>query len=73
MQAATPGLDKLDTELANAGFLRVHRQHIVNLNRIREVERRDKGELVLVMDDPENTMVPVSRRSVRAVRQALGI
>jgi hypothetical protein len=73
MQAATPGLDKLDTELANAGFLRVHRQHIVNLNRIREVERRDKGELVLVMDDPQNTMVPVSRRNVRAVRRALGI
>jgi DNA-binding LytR/AlgR family response regulator len=73
MQAAFPGLDKLDSELANAGFLRVHRQHIVNLNRVREVERRDKGELVLVMDDRENTMVPVSRRNVRAVRSALGI
>jgi hypothetical protein len=73
MRAAAPGLDKLDHELANAGFLRVHRQHIVNLSRIREVERRDKGELVLVMDDHENTMVPVSRRNVRAVRGALGI
>jgi len=73
MQASSPGLDKLDSELANAGFLRVHRQHIVNLNRIREVERGDKGELVLVMDDPENTMVPVSRRNVRAVRRELGI
>jgi hypothetical protein len=73
LQAASPGLDKLDNELANAGFLRVHRRHIVNLNRIREVERRDKGELVLVMDDHENTMVPVSRRNVRAVRRALCI
>jgi hypothetical protein len=73
MRAASPGLDKLDHELTNAGFLRVHRQHIVNLSRIREVERRDKGELVLVMDDHENTMVPVSRRNVRAVRGALGI
>lgn len=73
MRSASPGLDKLDHELANAGFLRVHRQHIVNLSRIREVERRDKGELVLVMDDHENTMVPVSRRNVRAVRGALGI
>jgi hypothetical protein len=73
LRAASPGLDKLDNELANAGFLRVHRRHIVNLNRIREVERRDKGELVLVMDDHDNTMVPVSRRNVRAVRCALGI
>jgi DNA-binding LytR/AlgR family response regulator len=73
LRAASAGLDKLDNELAHAGFLRVHRRHIVNLNRIREVERRDKGELVLVMDDHDNTMVPVSRRNVRAVRRALGI
>jgi hypothetical protein len=73
LRAASPGLDKLDNELTNAGFLRVHRRHIVNLSRIREVERRDKSELVLVMDDHENTTVPVSRRNVRAVRRALCI
>ncbi|WP_017615488.1 DNA-binding protein [Nocardiopsis salina] len=73
MQAASSSLDKLDHDLAYTGFLRVHRRYVVNLNRIREVERRDKGELFLVMDDPENTMVPVSRRNTRAVRQALGI
>jgi hypothetical protein len=74
LQAASSGLDKLESDLAGTGsFLRVHRQYLVNLNRIREVERRDKGELVLVMDDPTNTMVPVSRRSARAVRDALNI
>ncbi|MEE2523814.1 LytTR family transcriptional regulator DNA-binding domain-containing protein [Pseudarthrobacter sp. J75] len=74
LRATLPSLDKLDNELASTGsFLRVHRQYLVNLGRIREVERREKGELVLVMDDPQNTMVPVSRRSVRAVRAALGI
>ena len=72
LRAASSGLDKLDTELANAGFLRVHRRYVVNLSRVREVERRDRGELVLVMDD-ENTIVPVSRRNARAVRRALGI
>jgi hypothetical protein len=50
-----------------------HRRYVVNLSRVREVERRDKGELVLVMDDHENTMVRVSRRNARAVRRALGI
>lgn len=74
MRSAVPGLDKLDHELDDTGsFMRVHRQFVVNLNRIREVERREKGELTLVMDDPENTMVPVSRRNTRAVRRALGI
>lgn len=73
LRAASSGLDKLDDELANAGFLRVHRRYVVNLSRVREVERRDKGELVLIMDDNANTVVPVSRRSARAVRRVLGI
>jgi len=72
--SAVSGLDRLDTDLAGAGsFLRVHRQYLVNLSRVREVERREKGELVLVMDDFKNTMVPVSRRNVRPVRDALSI
>ena len=64
---------QLDHELANAGFLRVHRRYVVNLGRVREVERRDRGEFILVMDDNENTVVPVSRRNAGAVRRALGI
>ncbi|TKG61890.1 DNA-binding protein [Prauserella endophytica] len=73
LRAASPGLDKLDGELADAGFLRVHRRYVVNLSRIREVERGRKGELSLVMDDRTNTMVPVSRRNAPAVRRALEI
>lgn len=73
LRAASAGLDKLESELGGAGFLRVHRQYVVNLSRIREVERRSKGELVLVMDDQVNTMVPVSRRNAPVVRRALDI
>jgi hypothetical protein len=73
LRAASPGLDKLDSELAGADFLRVHRRYVVNLSRIREIERGLKGELSLVMDDRANTMVPVSRRNAPAVRRALDI
>jgi DNA-binding LytR/AlgR family response regulator len=73
LRAASPGLDKLDGELAEAGFLRVHRRYVVNLGRVREVERGRGGELTLVMDDRTSTMVPVSRRSAPAVRRALDI
>jgi hypothetical protein len=73
LRAASAGLDKFDGELADAGFLRVHRRYVVNLSRIREIERGDKGELSLVMDDRTNTMVPVSRRNAPAVRRALDI
>jgi sigma-54 dependent transcriptional regulator, acetoin dehydrogenase operon transcriptional activator AcoR len=73
LRAATQGLDKLDGELADAGFLRVHRQYVVNLSRVREIERGSKGELSLVVDSQTNDKVPVSRRNAPAVRRALGI
>lgn len=73
LRAASPSLDKLDRELAEAGFLRVHRRYVVNLGRVREIERGVKGELVLVMDDGAPEMVPVSRRNAPAVRRALEI
>jgi hypothetical protein len=73
LRAASQGLDKLDGELADAGFLRVHRRYVVNLSRIREIERGRGGELSLVMDDRTNTMVPVSRRNAPALRRALDI
>ncbi len=73
LRAASQGLDKLNGDLTDAGFLRVHRRYLVNLSRIREIERRDKGEMFLVMDDQANTMVPVSRRNAPAVRRALDI
>ena len=72
LRAASPALDKLATELGGSA-LRVHRQYVVNIGRIREVERGFKGELALVMDDEARTMVPVSRRNAPAVRRALGI
>jgi sigma-54 dependent transcriptional regulator, acetoin dehydrogenase operon transcriptional activator AcoR len=73
LRAASQSLDKLDGELVDAGFLRVHRRYVVNLSRIREIERGLKGELTLVMDDRTNEMVPVSRRNAPAVRRALDI
>lgn len=73
LRAASAALEKFEGDLGGAGFLRVHRRYVVNLSRIREVERRCKGELVLVMDDQENTMVPVSRRNATTVRRVLDI
>jgi DNA-binding LytR/AlgR family response regulator len=73
LRAAAQSLDKLDSELADVGFLRVHRRYVVNLSRVREIERGLKGELILVMDDRTNELVPVSRRNAPTVRRALDI
>jgi len=73
LRASSAGLDKLAHELSEAGFLRVHRRYVVNLSRIREIERGFKGELFLVMDSRGGEVVPVSRRNTPAVREALGL
>jgi hypothetical protein len=73
LRAASQSLDRLDGDLADVGFLRVHRRYVVNLGRIREIERGHKGELFLVMGGRTDEMVPVSRRNAPALRRALDI
>jgi hypothetical protein len=73
LQAAVHGIDKLEDELAGAGFLRVHRRFIVNLSGVRAVDRGPRGELSLIMEGDGAEPVPVSRRNVLAVRRALGL
>jgi hypothetical protein len=73
LQAAVRGIDKLEEELAGGEFLRVHRRFLVNLACVRAVDRGTRGELSLIMDGSTREAVPVSRRSVPAVRRALGI
>jgi sigma-54 dependent transcriptional regulator, acetoin dehydrogenase operon transcriptional activator AcoR len=73
LQAAVRGIDKLEEELAGAEFLRVHRRFLVNLSRVRAVERGTRGELSLIVDGAARDAVPVSRRNVPALRRALGL
>ena len=71
--AATRGIDHLEQELADRGFLRVHRHFLVNVGRVREIEQGFRGSLFLATDTRTHETVPVSRRHAPSVRQALGL
>jgi len=71
--AATRGLDRLEQELEDQGFLRVHRRFLVNPNRIREVEPGFKGSLFLHTDTRTHESIPVARRHLADVRRVLGL
>jgi hypothetical protein len=73
LQAAVRGIDKLEEELADGEFMRVHRRFLVNLSCVRAIDRGARGELSLIMEGNAREAVPVSRRNVPAVRRALGI
>lgn len=72
LQAAARGLDHLEQQLEDKGFLRVHRRFLVNLGRVREIEQGFKGTMYLTTDTPSREVVPVARRHAPHLRQVLG-
>ena len=73
LRAAARGLDHLEQQLEDKGFLRVHRRFLINLARVREIERSFKGALFVATDKRTHETVPVARRNIPALRQALGL
>jgi DNA-binding LytR/AlgR family response regulator len=48
------------------GFLRIHKNHAVNLDRIREIRRRKKGaDWELKLEPPVNRILPISRNALK--------
>ncbi|NMO94096.1 DNA-binding protein [Actinomycetospora sp. TBRC 11914] len=72
LRAARRGIDHVEQELAGAGFLRVHRSHLVNLARVREVSA-ERGGLVLSTSVRRPERIPVSRRCAPRLRHRLGL
>jgi DNA-binding LytR/AlgR family response regulator len=59
--------------LSGAGFIRVHRSLLVNLDRVREIRTRrgDHNDWELKLDPPVNAVLPVSRAGYLALRKRL--
>ena len=68
-------LAEWETRLRAAGFLRIHRSFLVNLDRVREVRLRadDTNDWEVKLDPPVNAVLPVGRAQVEAVRDVLGM
>lgn len=64
-------LSDLETQLA-PGFFRTHRRYLVNLSRIAEVVPGDAGNYGIVMRDEGRSVVPLSRRQSRRLRELIG-
>ncbi len=62
-------LAQLEEDWGGAGFARVHRAHLVNLNHAIELRSQPNGTAVIELRD--GSRVPVARRSVAALRRRL--
>src|SRR5262249_42343656 len=70
LRAPGRALEELERALGRRGFLRVNRQTVVNLARVRELRPGFKGS-VWVLVDGSPKPIDVSRRRVAALREAL--
>ena len=64
-------LDELQERLDPSVFWRVHRSHLVNINKIREIVPWFSRNYILKMKDEKATEIPVSRTQTRRLREYL--
>jgi two-component system LytT family response regulator/two-component system response regulator LytT len=66
-------LDELQARLDPSVFWRVHRSHLVNINKIKEIVPWFSRNYILRMKDEKGTEIPVSRTQTRRLREYLKI
>ena len=64
-------LDELQARLDPAVFWRVHRSHLVNINKIKEIVPWFSRNYILRMKDGKGTEIPVSRSQTKRLREYL--
>jgi two-component system, LytTR family, response regulator len=64
-------LDELQDRLDAALFWRVHRSHLVNINKIKEIVPWFSRNYILRMKDAKSTEIPVSRTQTKRLREYL--
>src|SRR5213594_185723 len=64
-------LDELQERLDPGVFWRVHRSHLVNINKIKEIVPWFSRNYILRMKDEKSTEIPVSRTQTRRLREYL--
>ena len=64
-------LDELQTRLDPSVFWRVHRSHLVNINKIKEIVPWFSRNYILRMKDAKASEIPVSRAQTRRLREYL--
>ena len=66
-------LDELQSKLDPEVFWRVHRSHLVNINKVKEIVPWFSRNYILKMKDAKETEIPVSRAQTKRLREYLNL
>ena len=70
---ADSSIADLEQKLTPKGFIRIHRNALVNLAFIAEFHRWFAGRMLVSLNDKNRTRLPVSRAQAKVLRQQLGL
>ena len=73
MYRSVQEISRLEKLLPSPPFVRCHRSFIVNVNRVRAIQKRGSDEYDFKMDPPVNRRVPISRYRIKEIRKLLGL
>jgi len=65
-------LTELEERLLRSGFFRAHRSYLVNLQHVKEVVPYTRNSFTLILDDPQETEIPLSKAAAGELRELLG-
>ncbi|WP_165423625.1 LytTR family DNA-binding domain-containing protein [Ktedonosporobacter rubrisoli] len=65
-------LQELESRLSGRGFFRTHRAYLVNLQHIKAVVQYTRNSYLLLLDDCQETTIPLSKQAERALQDLLG-
>ena len=64
-------LQELEQRLSGRGFFKAHRAYLVNLQHIKAVIQFTRNSYTLQLDDPQETMIPLSKQSEKELQNLL--
>ncbi|SRR5579884_993413 len=65
-------LQELENRLVGRGFFKAHRAYLVNLQHIRAVIQYTRNSYTLLLNDAQETMIPLSKQSEKELQVLLG-
>ena len=66
-------LDALEQSLSSSEFVRIHRSYLINVDKVKEIQRWFNGKLMVIMNDSQKTELSTSRAGADKLKQLLGL
>ena len=65
-------MEEMEHILSKSGFYRCHRSYLVNMQKVEQIERLSKNSYALLLDNQEQSRIPLSKSRVGDMKETFG-